>query len=165
MADAPPSAWQVQQWLNTEAPLSLAALRGKVVMLHAFQMLCPGCVNQALPQATQVYRSFDASQVAVIGLHAVFEHHAVMGVEALRVFLQEYRISYPVAVDQPAENGAPMPLTMQAYGLRGTPSLLLFDRQGRLRWHQFGQVSDLALGCQIGALLAADDADAVPGQT
>jgi len=43
LRDAPPL--QVAQWFNTPAPLSLEALRGKVVVLEAFQMLCPGCVS------------------------------------------------------------------------------------------------------------------------
>lgn len=40
---------QVGRWFNSDAPLSLAGLRGKVVALHAFQMLCPGCVAHGLP--------------------------------------------------------------------------------------------------------------------
>jgi len=35
--------WQVETWFNTKVPLHLADLRGKVILLHAFQMLCPGC--------------------------------------------------------------------------------------------------------------------------
>jgi hypothetical protein len=38
---------------------------------------------------------------------------------------------------------------MKAYGMRGTPSLLLIDRAGRLRAHIFGKVEDLALGAAI----------------
>ena len=38
--------WETTDWLNTEEPLCLAALRGRVVMVHAFQMLCPGCVSR-----------------------------------------------------------------------------------------------------------------------
>ena len=34
----------VESWFNTREPLTLADLRGRVVLLHAFQMLCPGCV-------------------------------------------------------------------------------------------------------------------------
>lgn len=41
----------VIQWFNTEEPPTLAGLRGRVVVLHAFQMLCPGCVRSGLPQA------------------------------------------------------------------------------------------------------------------
>ncbi|MGH8312762.1 MAG: redoxin family protein, partial [Gammaproteobacteria bacterium] len=72
-------AWQTSAWLNTQKPLELAQLRGKVVVLHAFQMLCPGCVADAIPQAKRVAALFADAPVAVIGLHTVFEHHAVMG--------------------------------------------------------------------------------------
>ena len=44
----------VSQWLNTPAPIDLADLRGKVVAIFAFQMLCPACVAHSLPQATQL---------------------------------------------------------------------------------------------------------------
>ena len=43
---------------------------------------------------------------------------------------------------------------MRAYGMQGTPTLLLIDRRGRLRQHVFGHVPDLALGAAIGSLLA-----------
>lgn len=46
--------WQVDVWLNTRAPLELSQLRGRVVLLHAFQMLCPSCVSHAVPQAERV---------------------------------------------------------------------------------------------------------------
>ena len=79
---APP--WQTTTWLNTPAPLDLGQLRGRVVYLHAFQMLCPGCVAHALPQAQRVAERFAAAPLAVVGLHTVFEHHAAMGETALR---------------------------------------------------------------------------------
>lgn len=34
----------VSKWLNTNQNLSLEKLKGKVVAIHAFQMLCPGCI-------------------------------------------------------------------------------------------------------------------------
>ena len=143
--------WQISEWLNSPQPLSLAALRGRVVALHAFQMLCPGCVAHALPQVQRVRAVFAAQDVAVLGLHCVFEHHAAMTPVALRAFAHEYRLDYPIGIDQ-ADPPQPVPLTMQAYGLRGTPSLLLFDRQGRLRLNHFGQIEDLALGALLAQL-------------
>lgn len=148
---APPL--QVSRWLNTPEPVSLAALRGRVVLLHAFQMLCPGCVSHGIPQAQRVHRLFPADELVVIGLHTVFEHHDVMNAEALRVFLHEYRVDFPVGIDQPGD-GDPIPLTMRSYGLRGTPSLVLIDRRGSLRLQHFGQIDDLQLGAAIGQLLA-----------
>src|SRR3546814_17532883 len=52
--------WQVDRWLNTREPLSLAAFRGRIVVAVAFQMLCPGCVAEALPQAQRAAASFAA---------------------------------------------------------------------------------------------------------
>ena len=46
------------QWFNVEVPPTLAGLRGRVVVLHAFQMLCPGCVQTGLPQAQRIAGSF-----------------------------------------------------------------------------------------------------------
>ncbi len=148
-----PPPLQVSQWLNAAQPVTLDGLRGRVVVLHTFQMLCPGCVSHGLPQALRIHRLFPQEQVAVIGLHTVFEHHDVMGPQALRVFLDEYRIAFPVGVDQ-ADPGSPVPLTMQAYGLRGTPSVVVFDRHGHIQLSHFGQIDDLHMGAVIGQLLA-----------
>ncbi|WP_439606045.1 peroxiredoxin family protein [Hydrogenophaga sp.] len=144
---------QVSQWLNSPKPVTLESLHGKVVVLQTFQMLCPGCVAHGLPQALRIHRLFPQDRVAVIGLHTVFEHHEVMGPQALRVFLDEYRIPFHVGVDQ-ADPPSPLPLTMQAYGLRGTPSVVVFDAQGGVRLSHFGQIDDLQLGAVIGQLLA-----------
>lgn len=149
---APPI--RAAEWLNSERPLSLADLRGRVVVLHFFQMLCPGCVMHGVPQAVEIQRSFDPSQVVVIGIHSVFEHHSVMTPDVLRVFASEFRLTFPIAIDQPADDGTPIPFTMRAYGLQGTPSLVLIDVDGRVRATHFGHMPELKLGAQIGELLA-----------
>ncbi|MEC5397251.1 redoxin domain-containing protein [Uliginosibacterium sp. H1] len=153
---APP--WQVRQWFNTTRSLSLEDLRGKVVVLESFQMLCPGCVAHGLPQAQRVRATFPRDQVAVIGLHTVFEHHAAMTPTSLEAFLYEYRIDFPVGVDK-AGDGEAVPQTMRAYAMRGTPTLTLIDTRGRLRHQHFGQVSDLLLGAQIAQLVQEAAAD------
>jgi peroxiredoxin len=151
MIEAP--ALEVAQWFNTRQDMTLSDLRGKVVVLHAFQMLCPGCVQHGIPQMQRVHAQFDRADVEVIGLHTVFEHHGVMGPAALEVYIHENRLAFPIAVDQPdGEGGAPR--TMRKYGMRGTPTLILIDRQGALRFQQLGQVDDLAVGALIGQLLA-----------
>ena len=147
--------WTTDRWFNSERALQLADLRGKVVVLHAFQMLCPACVRHGLPQAQRIQATFDERDVAVIGLHTVFEHHAAMTPVSLQAFLHEYRITFPVGVDAPsADARQPIPPTMRAYGMQGTPSLVLIDRQGSLRRHTFGAEDDLALGAAIATLVA-----------
>jgi peroxiredoxin len=144
--------WRTSAWLNSDGPLSLAALRGKVVVVFAFQMLCPGCVHESIPQARRVHETFDRDAVATIGLHTVFEHHEAMREVSLKAFVHENRLNFPVGIDA-HEEGDPLPLTMRTYGMRGTPTLLLIDRAGRLRRQTFGHVSDLALGAEIMALI------------
>jgi len=149
----PAPEWEVSQWFNSDTPLSVQSLRGRVVVAGAFQMLCPGCVSQTIPQLREVHSLFPATEVAVIGLHTVFEHHAAMGPTALEAFLHEYRIAFPVGVDRPADNGDPIPSTMRRYAMQGTPTLLLIDREGRLRRQTFGHISNLQLGAEIMALM------------
>lgn len=144
-----------EAWLNTPHPVTLAALRGRVVLLHVFQMLCPGCVQYGTPQAQNVHRSFAGRGVQVIGLHSVFEHHAVMNRAALEVFVHEFRLTFPIAIDRPGGAGQRIPMTMQAYGLRGTPSAVLIDSAGRVQLNHFGQIEEIELGAQIGRLLQA----------
>jgi hypothetical protein len=144
---------EVSVWLNSPQPITLQGLAGKVVLIEAFQMLCPGCVEHGLPQASRVRATFSASEVAVLGLHSVFEHHEAQGSEAaLKAFLHEYRIGFPVGIDQQNGSGQ-LPRTMAAYRMQGTPTLILIDRFGRLRAQHFGHVSDLVLGAEIQLLI------------
>ncbi len=162
----PAPDWIVSEWLNAAAPIELKQLRGRVVFAVAFQMLCPGCVSHALPQAQRLRSLFTPDDLAVIGLHCVFEHPAAQGARAaLEAFLHECRIGFPVGIDAHAQ-GDPLPATMRAYNMQGTPTTLLVDRAGRLRMQTFGHVDDLRLGAAVGALLGegeiakADAADA-----
>jgi peroxiredoxin len=149
--------WRATRWFNSNRSLSLADLRGKIVVLHAFQMLCPGCVAHGLPQAQRIHELFGKDDVAVIGLHTVFEHHAVMNPEALEAFIHEYKWSFPIGVDQPDEPEGP-PWTMRTYAMRGTPSLILIDRAGFIRKHAFGREDDLRVGAEIAFLVSEKSA-------
>ena len=83
---------------------------------------------------------------------------------SLEAFLYEYRITFPVGVD--AHDGrSRLPTTMGRYRLRGTPSLVVIDRAGRLRLNAFGQIDDLVVGATLARLIdeprpqPADDCD------
>ncbi|MCC6913980.1 MAG: redoxin domain-containing protein [Rhodospirillaceae bacterium] len=147
---APPIA--ASRWFNTDEPLTLEALRGRVVVIEAFQMLCPGCVSHGLPQAGRVFETFGRDDVAVMGLHCVFEHHDAQTPTSLEAFLHEYRIGFPVGVDA-RDPGVALPRTMAAYAMQGTPTLILIDRKGHRRAQHFGSVPDLRLGAEIMGLI------------
>ncbi len=150
-ASVPAPELTVQAWLNTDRPLALSALRGRVVVLIAFQVLCPNSVAGAIPQARRIHETFEPKDVTVIGLHATFEHHGAYSPAVLKAFIHEYRLQFPIALDSQNAHG-PIPHTMDRYGMRGTPSLVLIDKSGLIRKHTFGVSDDLALGAQIGAL-------------
>jgi len=151
-----PPELAVTSWLNADDAPTLAALKGKVVVVLAFQMLCPGCVTHALPQLQRLRERFGAEDVAIIGLHTVFEHHDVMTPKALQAFVHEYKFSFPIGIDTPS--GEDIPKTMLAYEMRGTPTMLIYDREGRLRRHYFGRPDDLVLGAELAAMVLETDA-------
>ena len=142
---------RVSNWLNTDTPLSLSDLKGKVVALHTFQMLCPGCVSHGLPQAAKLAHFFQQDDLVVIGLHTVFEHHEAMQLESLKAFVHEYRLHFPIAVDAPS--GGSIPITMGEYGLAGTPGLVLIDKLGQIRFTHHGTIDDMLLSKMVSSLL------------
>ena len=141
----------VTRWFNTESNPTLAGLRGEVVVIEAFQMLCPGCVSHGIPQAKRIQQNF-GDDVTLLGLHTVFEHHQAMTPVSLEAFLHEYQITFPVGVDAHTP-GVTTPITMGRYRLRGTPSLVVIDRAGQLRVNAFGHVEDLPLGAALARLI------------
>ena len=156
LSEAP--EWQVSEWLNGGGA-ALAGLRGRTVAFLAFQMLCPGCVSHAIPQLKRVREAFPESDVAVLAIHTVFEHHDAQGrPEVLAAFLHENRIRFPVAIDAPDGDG--LPHTFRTYAMQGTPTLMLIDARGRLRMQHFGHIDDLRLGAAIASLVAEAKIDA-----
>lgn len=143
----------ISEWFNAPTPLTLAGLRGRPVLLHSFQLLCPGCVAQSIPQMQRIERFFAETDLQIIGIHTVFEHHAAMMPVTLKAFLHEYRIRHPVGVDL-ADERSGTPVTMQRFGLRGTPSSILIGRDGTIRHHVFGVEDDIAVGARIATALA-----------
>ena len=143
----------ISEWFNVSHPLTLSELRGRPVLLHSFQLLCPGCVSQSIPQVQKIERIFADTDLQIIGIHTVFEHHAAMSPVTLKAFLHEYRIKHPVGVDLPDERTG-TPITMQRFGLRGTPSSILIGRDGAIKHHIFGVEDDMAVGARIAIALA-----------
>ncbi len=88
-------------------------------MLAAFQVLCPNSIGAGIPQAQRIYETFEPKDVAVIGLHATFEHHDAFNTAVLKAFIHEYRLKFPIALDQPNPT-SPIPHTMERYKMRGT---------------------------------------------
>ncbi len=94
-------------WLNTDKPLRLADLRGKVVLLEFWTFDCINC-QHTLPAMKDFYAKYADQGLVVIGDHYP-EFSFERDVNNVRSFVQQNGIKYPVAIDN---DGA----TWDAYG-------------------------------------------------
>ncbi|MBA3241688.1 MAG: redoxin domain-containing protein, partial [Acidobacteria bacterium] len=114
-------------WLNTEKPLSLAALRGKVVLLDFWTYGCVNCMH-IIPDLQRLEEKY-ARQLVVIGVHsAKFENEKET--ENIRRIILRYGIEHPVVNDADFR-------IWQAYAVRAWPTQVLIDPAG----YVVGQVS------------------------
>jgi DNA-binding beta-propeller fold protein YncE/thiol-disulfide isomerase/thioredoxin len=109
-------------WLNTAAPLKLADLRGKIVLLDFWTLCCINCIH-TLPDLARLEKKY-ANQLVVIGVHsAKFDNER--NTESIRKAILRYEIEHPVV------NDAHMKI-WRAYEVRSWPTLWLIDPEGRL---------------------------------
>lgn len=149
-----PGPWlEVDQWFNTEQPLDMPDLAGQVLVVLLFQMLCKDCTACSLPQLERLQAQFARAPLSVLAVHAVHERHNDMTPVALQRFLLKSGYRFPVCVDRPGTRW-PVPKSMGNLRLRSTPSLLIFDAQGRERNRHIGLASDLVVGANVAWLLA-----------
>ncbi len=107
-------------WLNTEKPLSLAALKGKVVLLDFWTYGCINCIH-IIPDLKRLEQKY-ANQLVVIGVHsAKFENEKET--ENIRRIILRYEIEHPVYNDAEFR-------VWQSYGVRAWPTQVLIDPAG-----------------------------------
>jgi thiol-disulfide isomerase/thioredoxin len=107
----------VERWYGTADELSLADLRGQVVLLNFWGLWCSPCVK-ALPALNGLARTYGDRGLTVIGIHTPAK------ADQLEAFLQEEEVAFPVGEDTGK--------TAQRYQLRNYPTYVLIDRQGRV---------------------------------
>jgi cytochrome c biogenesis protein CcdA/thiol-disulfide isomerase/thioredoxin len=152
-----PDFTDITAWLNTpgDRPLSLAGLRGKVVLVDFWTYSCINC-QRSLPHVEAWYRDYRADGLVVVGVHTPefpFEH-VVGNVQAAD---GQLGVHYPVAIDG---NYA----TWNAYGNEYWPAEYLIDQTGEVRHVQFGEGDYGATERAIRTLLGIDGA-ALPRPT
>jgi cytochrome c biogenesis protein CcdA/thiol-disulfide isomerase/thioredoxin len=127
-----PNFAKVTAWLNTPGgkPLSLAGLRGKVVLVDFWTYSCINC-QRSLPHVEAWYSRYAKDGFVVVGVHTpefAFEH-VVSNVRAQSAALG---VHYPVAVDD--DYG-----TWDAYNNEYWPADYLIDSHGDVRHIHFGE--------------------------
>jgi cytochrome c biogenesis protein CcmG/thiol:disulfide interchange protein DsbE len=128
--------------LNGAGKLSLAALRGRVVVVNFWASDCLPC-KQEMPRLEAAARHY-AATTTFVGIDVLdFKSPA-------RAFLKRYGATYPVVFD-------PDGLTVAPWGVgQGTPQTFFVDRRGRLiPPHVLGPVTDKSLAAGISRALKA----------
>jgi len=129
--------WVISEWINSNG-LTLAGLRGKVVVIDFFQLWCPGCNKFSGPLMEKWNQQYSGrKEIQLVGIHTVFEGHSQQTPKRLRQYVKEKNITYPVGVDGQAANQR-LPETMIRYHTRGTPEMAIIDRKGKIRFQHFG---------------------------
>lgn len=107
-------------WLNTDAPISLARLRGKIVLLDFWTYCCINCM-QVIPDLKKLEAKY-ANQLVVIGVHsAKFPNERDS--DNIRQAILRYEIEHPVVNDHEFR-------IWRQYGPRSWPTLVLIDPDG-----------------------------------
>ncbi len=120
----------IDRWLNTDKSLSLASLKGKVVLVDFWTYTCINCVR-TLPHVTSWYDKYKEKGFVVIGVHTPefqFEHDTTNVQNAIK----QFNIHYPVAQDNEYA-------TWTAYNNEYWPAEYLIDVKGNIRRTHFGE--------------------------
>jgi cytochrome c biogenesis protein CcdA/thiol-disulfide isomerase/thioredoxin len=119
----------IDSWINSK-PLTLASLRGKVVLVDFWTYSCINCLR-TLPYVERWYETYRKAGLVVVGVHTpefAFEHVPANVERAV----QSLGVRYPVALD----NGYG---TWTAWGNRYWPAKYFVDRSGHVRYAHFGE--------------------------
>jgi thiol-disulfide isomerase/thioredoxin len=127
--------------LSGGGTVSLAALRGKAVVLNFWASSCIPCKKE-MPLLQRAATRWGARSVAVVGID-VLDSRA-----AARAFARTHGVTYELGYD-------PLGDTIGPYGVAYTPTTFFVDRHGRIVKRILGPVSKSELDAQIGRALSS----------
>ncbi len=157
LGPAPPFTGIVA-WLNTPGnqPLTLAQLKGKVVLVDFWTYSCINC-QRSLPHVEGWYRAYRDDGFVIVGVHTpefAFEHV----VSNVRSAAASLGVEYPIAVDN--NYG-----TWDAYNNQYWPAEYLIDPAGQVRAYDFGEGDYSGMETAIRDLLSANGVSQLPART
>lgn len=131
-------------WLNSDRPLSLADLKGQVVVLDFWTYCCINCMH-TLPTLDWLEKKYHGQPVVFIGVHsAKFDNEQQAG--NVQDAIGRYEISHPVVVDQEMK-------IWRSYNVSAWPTIDIVDPKGNVVYQQAGEGQRDELDDVIGVIL------------
>lgn len=145
-----PEFREVDAWLNAK-PMTLADLRGQVVLVHFWTFDCGNCIKN-YPAYRNLQDAYARKGVTFVGIHTP-ETEGERDVDAVRRKATENKLTFPIAVDNGKYN-------WEAWGNQVWPSIYLVDKHGFVRFWWYGELGgrgsngERILKARLDALLA-----------
>lgn len=122
----------ISAWINSK-PLNITQLRGKVVLVDFWTYSCINCIR-TIPFLNELQKQYGSDGLVIVGVHTPefqFEHNLTNVQNAVKKF----NITYAVALDNNYS-------TWDAYGNEYWPADYVVDKNGDIRYENFGEGPD-----------------------
>jgi peroxiredoxin len=119
------------EWLQSK-PLTFAALRGQVVVVHFWTFRCSNCIHN-YPAYKAWQKEYGGKAVTIIGIHTP-EFASEADTKRIRAKAEENGLTFPIAVDNNGQN-------WKNWNNRYWPSIYLIDKSGRVRYRWEGELN------------------------
>lgn len=130
-------------WINTDSPLTMQGLQGKIVIFDFWTYGCINCIHM-IPILEEVEEKY-ADEVVVIGVHsAKFENEGQT--DNLRQIVQRYDLKHPVINDKDF-------LVWQTYGARAWPTIAIVDPRGYVVVRESGEIPFEAFDAYLSGMI------------
>ncbi len=122
-ATAAPGFTGADAWLNTEKPITIAELKGQVVVIDFWTYCCINCMH-VFPDLKFLEDKYKDQPVVVMGVHSG-KFQEERDADQIRQAVLRHNISHPVAVDSEYK-------IWQAFGVHAWPTVIVIDSQGMI---------------------------------
>ncbi len=117
------------EWLNTSQPVTMASLKGKVVVLDFWTYCCINCMH-VLPDLKKLEHKYPR-ELVVIGVHSA-KFDTEKETENIRQAILRYEIEHPVVNDNQMR-------IWQQWGVHAWPTVFLVDPEGKVAGYTSGE--------------------------
>jgi thiol-disulfide isomerase/thioredoxin len=117
-------------WLNTPQPITPEELNGKVVLVDFFTYSCVNCIR-TIPFLREWWKRYKDLNFLMVGIHTP-EFEFEKDPENVAKALKDFGIDWPVVLDNDYTN-------WRNFANHYWPAKYLFDQNGYITYHHFGE--------------------------